>query len=225
MKSTLGIHLVCALFSCTPAFAAVVQHDSQSSFIAAAGSVLTETFDSIGSDASFRSMSVSVGDLTLSGFGSSQDAFNIVDAVPSAITGFSINGTTQVTAITAPSDTGFTIRFAQPILGFGATFISLQAPSSLLRTQIFAAGSVLTPPLLPTSSQSFFGFVSDVPFSVGTSMITPVHCVSDLGIYIDSDGPTLPKPYRAFSPSYAEFAASVVQSPGRYYKRALSQWC
>ena len=146
-------------------FGAVVQFDSKQQYLANAGSIQTETFNGFNSDISFQTAEIDIGAFHLKGFGTQQQVFNYVDAGTPIITGFSLNGTTQVTALTSSPDTGFSILFQSPVSSFGADFLSLQAPGNLLRTYIVAAGETLTPPLHATNTITFFGFTSSTPFT------------------------------------------------------------
>ena len=163
-NSATVVSLILAVYA-QVTFGAVVQYDSKQQYLANAGSTQTETFNGFNADVSFQTDEIDIGAIHLKGFGSQQQVFNYVDAGIPIITGLSLNGTTQVTALTSSPDTGFSILFESPVSSFGADFLSLQAPGNLLRTYIIVAGETLTPPLQATNALTFFGFISSTPFT------------------------------------------------------------
>ena len=138
--------------------ATITAFSDRTAFEAAAGSLTTETFDGYTSDQSFNGTTFDVGDFTLS---SDETAVrNIIDALPVDGNGESIDGTTYLsyylrrTTATITFDTAITaIGFDQQYFGNGEDVSSI----SVLDGQ-FLDGLIGT-------SGSFFGLISDTPFT------------------------------------------------------------
>lgn len=154
---------IIGLFS-MPAMAGFTVYTDQASFLAAAGSVSTETFDTITADTVASSAGTTIHDLTLSG-----SAY--IDAPSTAI---NINGSTNLYFDT--SHGGWAdLTFSQPITAFGLTMSNQRL--QLLSISFDRSGpgygeyhhiATYAAPDPFVSNQSlngFIGFTSDVAFN------------------------------------------------------------
>ncbi|MGG7566067.1 VPLPA-CTERM sorting domain-containing protein [Rhodovulum sp. DZ06] len=152
-----------AALTATPALSAsFTTFTDRAAFEAAVGAGLTvETFDSVLVDTSFGGGgSATVGAVTMS---ATLDigGYNMIDA-PSVTAEVNVNGTTALNVGTLGSDTA-TMSFASSIFAFGADFFNFN--DGVQRTRIEVGADVLLPPVTPSYTPTFFGFISDAAFS------------------------------------------------------------
>jgi hypothetical protein len=155
--------------------AAITEYTASADFAAAASGTTTENFDSISADTQFRTSSATVGELTLTGFGPNQSTFNVINPTPpgpgSSI--YNVNGSSFINGITAV-DTGFKITFNSAITAFGADFRGFNNLHSTTRSFVVVNGEELSAPVVPGNADaSFFGFISDTPFTEITFVRNP----------------------------------------------------
>jgi hypothetical protein len=158
--------------SAIPASAAFLDFTNRDAFLASAGTTSTETFDAVAIDSQFRTQPVNVGSFTLTGVGTNQDPDNIIN--PSGMSNYNVNGSSFVLGITNVSASGFTLTFESPIHSFGADFRGFNNFDTANRSLIFVNGTALSPPVVSTNTDlSFFGFVSDDPFTTVSILRDP----------------------------------------------------
>lgn len=155
---------IVTLTAAVPATAALTTYTDRASFLAAAGPVTTETFNSAAEEASFQTSPVVFGPLSVQGYGDQLDR-HFVDIPPSQFPEFNSDGTTNLSAFVTIGG-GLVFTFASPITAWGADFAALQ--NDIFRTIIIAGGVTLTPPVKAGNVRSFYGFVSDVAFTTVT---------------------------------------------------------
>ncbi|MEC9434717.1 MAG: VPLPA-CTERM sorting domain-containing protein [Pseudomonadota bacterium] len=145
------------------ASALVTTYVDETAFLAAAGSVTTETFDGFVSDASFYNTSLDVGDFVIAATTSSVPTnFNEIDASPYEF----VNLGSPYAKIGIDDGDTVTLTFDAPITAFGALFYGVNDDE--LRSQITVAGETVAHPVTSGSVFAYFGLISDTPFSVLT---------------------------------------------------------
>lgn len=160
--------------STLPSTAAVVEFTTRADFVAAAGASTTETFDSIAPDTQFRTQAVDVGTFAIAGFGPNQASWNAINPTPApGNTIYNVNGSSFIVGAT-DVDTGFSITFDSAITAFGADFRGLNNQDNVARTFVVVNGTELEAPIVAGNDVgSFFGFVSDTPFTTITFIRNP----------------------------------------------------
>ncbi|MEM8637484.1 MAG: PEP-CTERM sorting domain-containing protein [Cyanobacteria bacterium P01_G01_bin.54] len=148
-----------------PAEALVTTYTDRAAFQSAAGTTVLEDFNGFTEDISFSGGGVvDVGDFTLSGTSVFiPSALNMIDAPPDS--GFSINGTSFVSAVTNSNDS-LTIEFASAISAFGADFSYISNSPASITSIDWGLGEPAIE--IPALRPGFFGFVSDTEFSTLT---------------------------------------------------------
>jgi hypothetical protein len=166
--------------------AAITEYTASADFAAAASGTTTENFDSVSADTQFRTNSVTVGELTLTGFGPNQSTFNVINPTPSGPGNsiYNVNGSSFINGIT-DVDTGFKITFNSAITAFGADFRGFNnLHSSTTRSFVVVNGEELSPAVVPTNADaSFFGFISDTPFTEITFVRNPALAVGNMDAF------------------------------------------
>ena len=151
---------VISLFASAQIHAAVItQFDDRTTFEAGLGMLNVENFNAYAVDTPFHTVAVDVGAFTLSMTGPANIARNIIDVAPQNFP--SPNGSPALDIQTNIGVSLF-LTFDSPIFAFGADFDGFN--DGLLRTQIFAAGELLSPSVT-TSGSRFWGFISDTAFT------------------------------------------------------------
>jgi hypothetical protein len=165
MKRSLQAALAAALTlgSVGGASAAITTFTNRGAFQAALGSFSVENFNSVVGEPSFRSSPLTIGSLTLQGFGGDQFGRNFIDQPPYQFSVFNIDGTTNVNAVTTPGDAGFTITFASAVRGFGADFAAFQDDAA--RSRIVIGGDTVIPAVNSGNIIQFLGFTSTATFT------------------------------------------------------------
>jgi hypothetical protein len=147
--------------------AALTVFTSRAAFeTALSGGFTTETFNGVVGEPAFRTAPVTVGGLTLQGFGSSQFDRNFIDQQPLQFGVFNVDGTAVVNAVTALGTSGLTVTLASGVRGFGADFAAMQ--DGVFRTQILFGSQAYTPSVTAGNVVTFLGIVSDTPFTTVT---------------------------------------------------------
>lgn len=182
-----------------PATAAVTAYTDQASFLAAAGTVTTETFDSLTTDIAPSSTGITIHDITLSGNVS-------VDAPSSTI---DINGSTNLYFNTSYGGWADLI-FSQPITAFGLTMNNgrLQLLSidfarigpAFGEYHHIATYAAPDPYVSDQSLNGFIGFTSEVAFNrivfAGTGCCSSTFAVDDV-TYATTLASPVPEPISA----------------------------
>lgn len=183
-----------ASLSPLPVFAGVQAYSSRASFLAAAGAVQVESFNSVSADQSFQNAPVVLGNLTIAGYGANPVGFNFIDVLPFSIPATAIDGSTFILGDVS-TGSGFTLSYASPVRAWGADFVELQ--NQVVRTAIEIDGTTaLTPEVSPNNGMhSFFGFVSDAPFTT-VKFISVNTSVAD-GFGMDNVTVSVPEPGQA----------------------------
>lgn len=152
----------------TPGFAAVAAFTDRISFEAVAGSLITETFNSVAVDTSFNNQTVAFTGFRVRGNDPLNQAGgnNFIDVVPleTAVSpqSFDVDGTNLLNAVVFPDGTSVTFTFNRAITAVGFDTRRMQNFSNLM--QISVGGQTLLPGVLPL----FLGYVSDTPFTTLT---------------------------------------------------------
>jgi hypothetical protein len=144
----------------TSAMATLTTYADEASFLAAAGTVKTETFNGITTDISFVSASYDAGDFVVKN--------GLVDTPTTAI---SIDGTANLFVVLSYG--GWSeLKFEEPIKAFGAWFggtgnfgTITVAADSLAGPGSYQALGTVTPGALSGSSVRFIGFTADQAFN------------------------------------------------------------
>lgn len=160
VAACVGLIATCGLVSA--AQAATVSYSDKASFLAAAGNVTVEDFNSQTDGAQFGSAALDVGPFSLEITGTPFRGRNYMDAPPAQFSVFDVDGTTVANVLTT-SDDSLVFTFDQAITSFGADFASLN--DGVMRTNILAAGSTFAPEVTRSSEVRFFGFTSDTAFT------------------------------------------------------------
>lgn len=155
---------IVTLTAAVPATAALVTYTDRASFLAAAGPVTTETFNSAAEETSFQTAPLVYGPLSVQGYGDQLDR-NFVDIPPHQFPEFSVDGSTNLNAFVMVGG-GLVFTFASPITAWGADFAAFQ--NDLIRSTITAGGVTVTPLAQFGNTGRFYGFISDVAFTTVT---------------------------------------------------------
>lgn len=149
--------------------AQVAAFADRASFLAAAGTVRTETFNGVAADTSLTNAT-----LGFTGFGVRADdvsggsgSFNFVDVLPLAGGGitpanYDVDGTTLLSLSVNTTGISVTFTFDNPITAVGFDTRRMQNLSDLVL--IGLGGQTVSPPVLPL----FLGYVSTTPFTTMT---------------------------------------------------------
>ncbi len=185
----LTVLLACA----APGHAAFVSFDNAAAFLAAAGPLGSEDFNSQVDGTSFHTTPLDVGAFTLSMTGPARTdpGRNQIDAPPAQLSSFNIDGTTVANVLTV-AGTSLFLTFDNPITSFGASLAAFN--DDLLRTEIHAGGATFLPAPSSGDILRFFGVVSDTAFST-----VEFRGLEDDGFAMDnvlfgSTAPTVPEP-------------------------------
>jgi hypothetical protein len=158
----LAVTALSALVS-TAAQAAFTVFDERGDFLAATLQTDTESFDGWVKDTSFHSSAIDVGAFTLSMTAGADTTWNLIDVPEFVSTATHLNGTAHLMVFTDFGD-ALTFSFDQAITAFGADFREIN--DHYTRTLAYVGGQTLDIPGVPGGSvRSFFGFVSDTPFT------------------------------------------------------------
>lgn len=162
--SAAAIVVSAQLALCTGASAALISYTSQSAFLAAAGSVSTEDFNSQTDGATFHTTPLDVGPFTLSmtGSPSTSSGRNQIDAPPPQFAAFDVDGTTVANVLTTRGDS-LLLTFDSAITSFGVSLAAFN--DDRIRTEIVLGGSVFQPAASAGSVVRFFGVTSDTAFT------------------------------------------------------------
>lgn len=168
MKTMAAVAATAAmLFGAAPASAAAITtYTDAAAFAAAAGPLSLETFNGVVGQPEFRTSPLTVGDLTLQGFGPSQFDRNYIDQPPAQSSINDVDGTPFATVYTLSDNdfiSGLTISFSHSVTAFGGTFADWN--DSFLRGQISVLGQLVEPTVTIGNQVRFFGFVSDTPLN------------------------------------------------------------
>ena len=146
------------------ATASVTTFTDRASFEAASGQLISENFNSITAETSFRSSSLDLGDfsLSMSGSVSSSSQRNFIDIPPLSFPNFfNVDNTSHVNVLLNQSSS-LLLNFDIPIFEFGADFSNLQDDE--YRIIINIAGETITPSI-GDDGVRFLGFKSNAVFS------------------------------------------------------------
>jgi hypothetical protein len=159
------IAIACAtLGAASSAGAAIASYTDAAAFSAAAGPLKLETFNDVVGEPDFRTLPLTVGDLTFQGFGDDQAGRNYIDQPHTLEDVYDVDGTAILNGVTwVESESGFTISFAHAVTAFGGTFAAWN--DGFLRGGMNVLGQLVTPPLTKGNQVRFFGVVSDTPFT------------------------------------------------------------
>tara|TARA_R110002049_G_scaffold2750_2_gene21804 strand:- start:689444 stop:690097 length:654 start_codon:yes stop_codon:yes gene_type:complete len=137
------------------------------SFEADISGIVTESFDSFASDATFHETSLDVGDFSLLSSGNTMDPVrrNKIDVPPLEFGLFSLNGSTIANVSLNPGGT-LLVTFEDAIMAFGADFAHLN--NDMVRAEIVVNGETLNPGVAAADTPRFYGFTSDTPFTMVT---------------------------------------------------------
>jgi hypothetical protein len=140
--------------------AAPIQFDNRTAFEAVVSGAKTVTFDDVLSNVNLSDASYDAGPFTVTGPDS--------DGVHIEVDGndyLSINGTPFIRGLGVTGDT-VTFTFDAPITSFGVDMFGIN--NDFEHTRIVIDGTTYQFPVTPGNMTSFFGLVSDVPFSIAT---------------------------------------------------------
>lgn len=161
--------LIVGIVMSATARAAVVTFDDESAFLASAGDVTVENFNSFTTQQSFDTGSITLDDFTLSTTGPVVGGDNnyIGPTLPGSLALSNFDDTPIVWARSAgagnvaadPVDVVFS--FDDPTMVFGAWYLDLN--NAGLTDITLSDGTVVDPPV--SNAIGFFGFVSDTAFS------------------------------------------------------------
>lgn len=156
--------IVGGVFISSDVMAAYATYTDETQFRFAAGPVELETFNSQIDDTPFHTTPLDVGDFTVSmtGFPTTGNNRNLVDAPPLYLPDFDIDGSTLLNVLTFSTDSLY-LTFKTPITSFGVYLGNFN--DSRVRTSIVVAGSTTEPaPGGSAVDVRFFGFVSSSLF-------------------------------------------------------------
>lgn len=143
--------------------AQITTYTDRTTFEAAAGTTITETFNSFTTEEAFHTNPVDAGDFTISMTGPINDGFNFIDIPPHQDTWAFIDGTTSMNVFL--KKTGKLIfTFDTPIKAFGADFRAFNDNAN--RVKFIVNGTSFNPPVSGNDQNTFFGFTSTSQFSV-----------------------------------------------------------
>jgi hypothetical protein len=157
-----GLSLVCLLAVAGRAQAAAIQYDNRADFEAAAGGVQTETFDAITDVVVFDGTPYDVGAFSITG----TDSIVLgIDPTPGSL--FTVNGTPYVVGIGQQGE-DMVFTFDARIFAFGVDMVGIN-DFDTENTRVIVAGVTYQLPLTSGfGDASFFGVVSDTPFTTVT---------------------------------------------------------
>lgn len=203
----------------------VTAYTDRSLFGAAAGQLVTQTFNTFTSDTSFQNIPLSLGDFSIVGTGTAQSNRNFVDVSPFM---FATQGTGDgspfaALLVAAAGGSEVTVSFLSPITAWGADFGDI-SQGNVQRTSINLAGTSYVPASTGQTAVRFFGFVSDTPFSTVTFRSTGTN--DGFGIdnvsYAASVAAAVPEP-ATWAMLIAGFAAIglTMRRRGRLWSRSV----
>lgn len=156
--------IVGGAFITNDVMAAYAIYTDETQFRLASGPLELETFNSQIDDTPFHTTPLNVGDFTVSmtGFPTTGNNRNLVDAPPLYLPDFDIDGSTLLNVLTFSTDSLY-LTFDAPISSFGVYLGNFN--DSRVRTSIIVAGSTTEPaPGGATVDVRFFGIVSSSLF-------------------------------------------------------------
>jgi len=157
--------LTLVLIAATSANAATITYSDRTAFESTLGFSATEDFEGFAVEHEFHTVPFDFGAFTVSMTGTPSTSYNFLDVAPAATSESDVNGTNGMRVFTDGDDT-LVFTFDQAITAFGADFKNLNDSQS--RTDVLAAGVLMTPGVVSLGSTSFFGFTSDTPFTTVT---------------------------------------------------------
>lgn len=138
--------------------AAAVQYSNRIAFEAAAGALTTETFNGYTSSVPFGGSSVDIGDFTIA----ASTASPLIRIESNGADAYTVDGTAFVRGV-GPGNGTITYTFDSAIRSFGADLFSINNDAE--RTVVEIGGDTFHMSVNAGSVASFFGIVSDTPFT------------------------------------------------------------
>ena len=154
---TAALAFAIALLPCLSS-AAIVTFTDRTTFVAAAGTVTTQDFESQTVGTNLQNATLDLGDFSLSVVSIFGGSFNRIDQ-----SAFNAPNGSIFAGIGLGGGETMTLLFDSAITSFGADFGSLN--DNVQRSQFEVLADILLAPILVGTIPSFFGFTSDTAFT------------------------------------------------------------
>ena len=157
--------LVCQILTASSLHAQLTPYTDRTTFEAAAGTTIVETFDSFATEDAFHTNAVDAGDFTISADAPINGSYNFIDRSQNGFqdTWADVNGTTAMNVF-LNKNRKLIFTFDTAITAFGADFRDINELQS--RVDFLINGESVTPSVYGDDTTNFFGIISDTEFTV-----------------------------------------------------------